>query len=174
MGTSYSTFSTISNEEHRIERCRLSPFFSRKMVLELEDSVQSKAEKLCSLVAEKFYHNQPVDLHHGFRAVSIDIITDYAFNQYYDLLDRPDFGIEFFFMIQGLWPYDVDLSAVASSLSDCAFTSQTCGVSFKPALKATIQRAGGRKTACPCPSSRRIQLIDICLALQSANCLCKD
>lgn len=104
MGGGYSSFTTMSNEEHRIKRSRLSPFFSRKKVLELEDSVQRNAEKLCALLEKKFSLNESVDLHHGFRALSVDIITDYAFNQCYDLLDSPDLGKHFFHMIEGLGP----------------------------------------------------------------------
>jgi cytochrome P450 len=104
MGGGYSSFTTMSNEEHRIKRSRLSPFFSKKKVLELEDSVQKKAEKLCALLAKKFSFDESIDLHHGFRALSVDIITDYAFNQCYDLLDSPDLGKHFFHMIEGLGP----------------------------------------------------------------------
>jgi hypothetical protein len=60
------------------------------MVLELEDVVQSKAPKLCNLVTQKLSVGQTVDLHHAFRAVSIDVITEYSFNKYYDLLDKPE------------------------------------------------------------------------------------
>jgi hypothetical protein len=74
--------------------------FSRKMVLELEDVVQDKAEKLCSLVSRKFAAGEPVDLHHAFRAVSIDVITDYGFNKCYNLLDSPDLGRNFFLMVR--------------------------------------------------------------------------
>jgi hypothetical protein len=104
MGGGYSSFTTMSNEEHRIKRSRLSPFFSKKKVLELEDSVQNNAEKLCALLAEKFSLDESVDLHHGFRALSVDIITDYAFNQCYNLLESPDLGKHFFHMIEGLGP----------------------------------------------------------------------
>lgn len=104
MGIGYSTVSAMSNETHRVRRGRLNPFFSRKMVLELEGIVHTKAEKLCALVADKFKKNEEVDIHHGFRAVSVDIISDYAFGECYDLLDRPDLGMEFFFMVQGLGP----------------------------------------------------------------------
>jgi hypothetical protein len=60
------------------------------MVLELEDVVQSKAIKLGNLVARKLSVGQDVDLHHAFRAVSIDVITEYGFNKCYDLVDQPD------------------------------------------------------------------------------------
>lgn len=45
-----------------------------------------------------------MELHHGFRAVSVNIITDYTFNHSYNLLDMPDLGKEFFVMVQQLGP----------------------------------------------------------------------
>lgn len=45
-----------------------------------------------------------MDLHHGLRAVSIDVITDYAFGQSYGLLETPDLGYEFFMLVQRLGP----------------------------------------------------------------------
>jgi hypothetical protein len=36
------------------------------------------------------------DLHYGFRAVSVDVITDYAFGDCYNLLEKDDFGKYFF------------------------------------------------------------------------------
>ena len=32
-----------------------------------------------------------IELHCGFRAVSVDVITDYAFDNSYELLSKPDF-----------------------------------------------------------------------------------
>lgn len=100
----YSSFTTPSNEVHRRRRAALNPFFSRKMVLELEDVVHSKANTLCGLVSRKFSAGEPVDLHHAFRAVSVDVITDYAFGKSYDLLDSPDLGAHFFKLTRGLGP----------------------------------------------------------------------
>jgi hypothetical protein len=74
------------------------------MVLELESVIQDKAEKLCALVTRKFAAGEPVDLHHAFRAVSIDVITDFAFNKRYNLLDRSDLGRQFFLMVRGIGP----------------------------------------------------------------------
>ncbi|OCK73238.1 cytochrome P450 [Lepidopterella palustris CBS 459.81] len=103
-GIGYSTFSSSPNDLHRIRRSGLNPFFSRKMVLELEDVVQSKAEKLCQLLAKKFSKGESVDLHHGLRAVSVDVFTEYAFGNCYNLLDRPNLGLDFFAMVQGIGP----------------------------------------------------------------------
>jgi cytochrome P450 len=99
-----SSFTTMGNEEHRVKRSRLNPFFSKKKIVELEDVVQSNAQKLCDRTAQKLAQGDAMDLHHGYRAVSMDIITDYAFNQCYNFLDRDDFGEWFFTMWEGLGP----------------------------------------------------------------------
>ena len=57
-----------------------------------------------ALASNNFSTDQPLDLHHAFRAISVDVITEYAFAQCYDLLDRPDTGREFFEMIQKIDP----------------------------------------------------------------------
>lgn len=45
-----------------------------------------------------------LDIHHGCRAVSIDVITEYMFNKCYDLLDAPDLGTNFFELVRGIGP----------------------------------------------------------------------
>ncbi|KAH0566183.1 hypothetical protein GP486_000415 [Trichoglossum hirsutum] len=103
-GLDSCTFCTWDSELHRVRRAALNPRFSRKSVLELEGVVQSKVQKLCQKVADMLHTNKPVDLHHGFRAISIDVITDYAFDNCYDLLDKAGFGLEFFSMIDAILP----------------------------------------------------------------------
>ncbi|KAL5336253.1 cytochrome P450 [Aspergillus crustosus] len=90
------TFSTPSPAIHRIKRAVLNPFFSRKKVLELEEIVQDKVQKLVARMKRAFGSTSSIDLHHGFRAISIDIITDYAFDDCYNFLDKGDFGVGFF------------------------------------------------------------------------------
>ncbi|KAI9830709.1 MAG: hypothetical protein M1826_004538 [Phylliscum demangeonii] len=106
-GVTRSAFATADNELHRRRRAPMAPFFSRKMVLGLEAVVQGKVRKLCRIVARQLAAGQSVDLHHGFRAVSVDIITDYAFDRCDDLLDQPGFGIGFFdgmeSMVRNAW-----------------------------------------------------------------------
>jgi hypothetical protein len=103
-GIGYSSFSSIPNNVHRVRRGALNTLFSRKRVLELEDVVQVRAQKLAALVEKKFSMGQAIDLHHGFRAVSVDVITDYGFSNSYNLLDEPDLGLNFFAMVQGIGP----------------------------------------------------------------------
>jgi hypothetical protein len=57
--------------------------------------VQEKALKLCRVVQEGIKKKVPVDLYSGFRAISIDVVTDYAFDDCWNQLDRPDLGAWF-------------------------------------------------------------------------------
>lgn len=72
--------------------------FSRQRVLELQSIVHDKADKVCQHVEKGIEDGKPVDLHHAFRAVSVDVISDYAFDQCYNFLDRDDLGATFFEM----------------------------------------------------------------------------
>ncbi|KAH8894326.1 cytochrome P450 [Thozetella sp. PMI_491] len=85
-------FATPSNEIHRKRRAPLNNFFSRRSVLALEDIVQNTARKLCAVVARGIEAGTPVDLDAGMRAVSIDVITEYAFDDCWGQLDREDLG----------------------------------------------------------------------------------
>ncbi|PWY86892.1 cytochrome P450 [Aspergillus heteromorphus CBS 117.55] len=103
-GTKTATFTASSPDVHRVKRSALNPFFSRKRVLELEDIVQGKANKLIERMREAFKSTGYIDLHYGFRALSVDVITDYAFDNCYGFLDEQDFGVAFFEMIRGFGP----------------------------------------------------------------------
>ncbi|EAW08477.1 cytochrome P450 [Aspergillus clavatus NRRL 1] len=103
-GVNSSTFSTASHELHRVKRAALNPFFSRKMVFELEDVVQQKAKKLVTRMQKAFVSSGRIDLHYAYRAISIDVITDYAFNNCFNSLDKEDFGAEFFTVIRDTVP----------------------------------------------------------------------
>lgn len=82
----------------------INPMFSRKMVLQLENVVQDKARKLIGRMEAGIVEKKPVDLHHAFRSVSVDVITDYAFDKCYNLLDSPDLGAHFFALVRGVGP----------------------------------------------------------------------
>ncbi len=100
LGDQTGMFSTASNELHRRRRSPLNPFFSRRAVLELEDMVQAKAAKLCDRVQDGLDKGQAVNLHDGFRAVSMDVITDYAFDDCWNQLEREDMGAWFSDMVK--------------------------------------------------------------------------
>jgi cytochrome P450 len=103
-GLKTAAVTTLRNDVHRVRRAAINPLFSRKVVLDLEGVVQSKVQKLCRRLSEAIRDDKPMDLHHGFRAVSVDVITDYAFDDCYDLLDKPTLGAEFFNLLRGMVP----------------------------------------------------------------------
>jgi cytochrome P450 len=99
-----SSFGTPPNEIHKIRRGAMNPMFSRQKVLELESIVQEKAEKVCLRMREGVERDQAVDLHHAFRSVSVDVISEFAFGECYDFLDKDDMGAKFFEMARGIGP----------------------------------------------------------------------
>lgn len=103
-GTPKSTFATCDPRLHRIKRAVLNPFFSQKRVFEVEELIQQKVSLLVSRSRQSLAAAGEVNLHLAFRALAIDVVTDYAFGQCYGFLERPDFGIDFFRMIQSLGP----------------------------------------------------------------------
>ena len=50
-GNPNSSFTTPSNELYRVRRSGLNSFFSKKVVLDLEDILQEKVEKLSAFVS---------------------------------------------------------------------------------------------------------------------------
>lgn len=99
-----SAFGLCSNELHRIRRGALNPMFSHKRVQELESVIRDKALTVCKLMQEGMAKRVPVDLHHAFRALSMDTTSDYAFNKSYHFLDKEDLGAYFFRMSHGIGP----------------------------------------------------------------------
>jgi cytochrome P450 len=104
LGAGYSTFTAGPAEVHKPRRARLDPFFSRRNVIKMEYIVQSRAAKLLQIMNSKFSGNEAVDLHHAFRSISVDVISDYAFGESYELLARDDLGREFFELTGGIGP----------------------------------------------------------------------
>jgi cytochrome P450 len=62
----------------------------------------------------------PVDLHHAFRAASVDVISEFAFNKSYDPLNKDDLGAYFFRMVRevepALWAFQQFPSLQAAAL----------------------------------------------------------
>ncbi len=86
----------LSLEEHRIRRRMITPFFSRQSVLEVEDMVWTKANKLCDIMHahfEKSAPDAPFETYKAVRAVAVEVITEYAYARCWHSLDQEDFGM---------------------------------------------------------------------------------
>jgi cytochrome P450 len=104
MGMEEAMFSTIPNDLHRSRRTPLNPFFSKKAILECEDVVHDKVERLCRRIKQAANTDEPLDLSRGFRALSVDVVTDYSFNNPLNLLEQDDFGSWFADMLREASP----------------------------------------------------------------------
>ena len=85
----------IDHDVHKTRRGALNAFFSRRSVLKLEDIVWNKVRKMCDIMQLCFENNSsetPFDLHRAVRALTVDIITEYAYGRCWDQLDKEDFG----------------------------------------------------------------------------------
>jgi hypothetical protein len=103
-GAGYSTFTAGPAAVHKPRRARLDPFLPRRNFLKMEHLVDSRVKKLEEIMASKFSKNEAVDLHHAFRAISVDVISDYAFGESYELLAREDLGREFWDLVTEVGP----------------------------------------------------------------------
>jgi cytochrome P450 len=105
----HSSVGTASNEMHKIKRGAMNPIFARQKVLDVESIVQDKVAKVIrrleSSVSKTSVANETgVDLHHAFRAVSVDVASEFAFGNCYNFLDKSDTGAKFFEMARGIGP----------------------------------------------------------------------
>lgn len=69
-------------------------------MLDLEGTVQAKVELLCRLLGEALGAGAEFHLHDAFRALALDVFTDYAFDDCWDHLQSPAFGAWFSRMIR--------------------------------------------------------------------------
>ena len=105
----HSSVGTASNEVHKIKRGAMNPIFSRQKVLDVESIVQDKVAKVMQRLENSSSNprvgdESGVDLHHAFRAVSVDVISEFAFGNCYDFLDKDDTGADFFTNARGIGP----------------------------------------------------------------------
>lgn len=103
-GLKTAASATPNNELHRVRRAVVNPRFSLKAVLELDGIMQSKTKKLVQRIRGIISKGKPIDVHHGYRALAVDVITDCTFDKCYNQLDTPDFAVDFFNMTNALIP----------------------------------------------------------------------
>ncbi|OKL59413.1 hypothetical protein UA08_05083 [Talaromyces atroroseus] len=94
-GAPASTFATVSHDLHRIRRSALNPFFSKRAVyINAEQLIRDKLEMLCQRFSQACETQEVVRLDAAYMALTMDIITHYAFGKSYDYLAEPDFKLE--------------------------------------------------------------------------------
>ena len=99
-GSTGSTLSTASSNLHRIRRAAVAPFFSPAKVAQLQSVVTDKIEHVCQKLQEYHVSGKPANMYNLYRGMTTDIITEYAFLESWNFLDRDDSGQQWFQMIQ--------------------------------------------------------------------------
>ena len=91
-GNSTSMFGTVPHDHHRLRRSALNPFFSRRSVLQLEPYIKDLVEKMCRRLEGAKKNGDVVNVQHMFAALTMDVITEYAFSDSTRCLEAPDFA----------------------------------------------------------------------------------
>ena len=92
-GTPLASFATLSHEHHRVRRGALNPFFSKMAVSRMEPLIQEKVARLCARLAEKHGTGEVVRLDVAYMALTMDIITHYAYGESVNYLAEDDFRL---------------------------------------------------------------------------------
>ncbi|KAF8997881.1 cytochrome P450 [Cyathus striatus] len=77
--TDLSVFALFDHHEATQRRNLIGPFFSRRAILNLENTVRSKVDGLISRLLMQGSSKKSADLDLAFRSTSLDIITSYCF-----------------------------------------------------------------------------------------------
>ncbi|KUL89806.1 hypothetical protein ZTR_00581 [Talaromyces verruculosus] len=94
-GAPTSTFATVSHDHHRFRRSGLNPFFSKNAIFNNTSAlISDKLERLCEQFSEACKAGEVVRLDAAYMALTMDIITHYAFGESYNYLAEPDFKLE--------------------------------------------------------------------------------
>ncbi|KAI9674802.1 MAG: hypothetical protein M1817_001706 [Caeruleum heppii] len=86
-----SVFNVSDPSVHREKRLALSPLFTQRAVLDLEPLIQRRIDRLCGRLVEYHHAGNAVNFHFAFRALAVDVVTDFCYAQSYNQLDIPDF-----------------------------------------------------------------------------------
>lgn len=99
-GNQLSTMGTASHDLHKLRRKAIAPFLSSTRITQLESLITSKIEKLCDLFSRARDSKTALNIHSTYRAMAVDIISDYCMAESWDFLDKSDFGRDWFRMIR--------------------------------------------------------------------------
>lgn len=91
----WSVFQTVDHDVHRMRRSALNRFFSKRCVQEHQQMITDKIEILCDRFAEACRTGDVVSLTFACGALTMDVISAYAFGAQTDNLKRKDFGAEY-------------------------------------------------------------------------------
>ncbi|KAI9925860.1 hypothetical protein MW887_005666 [Aspergillus wentii] len=93
-GAPRSTFATVNHNHHRLRRSALNPFFSKRAVCHAETLIVDKVQRLCQRFQDACVRGTVIRLDTAYMALTMDIITHYAYGESYNHLAEEDFKPE--------------------------------------------------------------------------------
>ncbi|KIX00556.1 uncharacterized protein Z518_09621 [Rhinocladiella mackenziei CBS 650.93] len=90
----WSLFQTVEHDVHRMRRAALSPFFSKRNIQALEGLIISKVDELAERFAMTHRDGEIIPLLHATGALTMDIISVYAYGKDVRKLQRADWAGE--------------------------------------------------------------------------------
>ncbi|EED14691.1 cytochrome P450, putative [Talaromyces stipitatus ATCC 10500] len=103
LGNPKASFGTIAADLHRIRRGALNPFFSQQAVAKFSGHVQAIVDRFVDRIKSCAERGETIPLFYAYRCVTVDIITEYIFGHQFNLLDRADWGRDFYSAWRSLW-----------------------------------------------------------------------
>jgi len=92
-GTPAPSCGAVSHDLHRLRRGALNPFFSKRSVYQMEWIVQDKIEQLSRRFEAAIETREVIRLDVAYMALTMDVITHYAFGKSYNHLAEDDFNL---------------------------------------------------------------------------------
>lgn len=90
-GDPLSTFGTESHDLHRLRRGLLANYFSCRSVTALEPLIRSLFDSMCIHIREHQKPGQPVNMTNAYASLTMDITTEYSFENSYHCIESKDF-----------------------------------------------------------------------------------
>lgn len=124
-GLPESTVSTLPHDLHRMRRGALNPFFSKQSIRRLEPIIQNVLQKLLGILDDFRKEQKPTPMSLIFKAVTSDIISEYAFGESGNCLGMKNFNEGYFkaigdqFLMIHAFTHIPWLNPLLQSLPDC-------------------------------------------------------
>ena len=104
LGHPGSMHSTVEKSLHQKRRAALTPYFSRRQILEFTPYIQKCADRLCHRLNKEYKGtSKAVRLDAAFAAFATDNIIFYVFAASYNFLNYPDFETPFPIALEALF-----------------------------------------------------------------------
>ncbi|KAL4745018.1 hypothetical protein BDW72DRAFT_211875 [Aspergillus terricola var. indicus] len=88
----HSAGATIDHDAHRVKRASMAPYFSARMVQDLEPRILAKVQQLREKIIAMAGSDELLELRNAMSGLTLDIISEYSFGGSFGALDAPDFG----------------------------------------------------------------------------------